>query len=91
MGDHLSYFCSHPLQEKCVPSFIENDTLLLGGPEDRSIDSGGNSGNSSLETTDQDIPSMLLLTGPNYSGKSVYLKQVGSWYSVLRAKTNFYR
>jgi len=24
----------------------------------------------------ENVPSMMLLTGPNYSGKSVYLKQV---------------
>lgn len=60
----------HPLQELVVPSFIANDTLLLGGLGDeqdyRSI------------VTDEmrNIPSVMVLTGPNHSGKSVYLKQV---------------
>jgi DNA mismatch repair protein MSH5 len=50
----------HLLQEMAVPSFVANDTYLVGG-------------NGQEE---RDGPSMLLLTGPNYSGKSVYQKQV---------------
>ena len=50
----------HPLQELVVSAFIENDTTLVGG-------GGGN---------EKEGPSVLLLTGANYSGKSVYLKQV---------------
>ena len=49
----------HLLQEMVVPSFVANDTYLVGG-------NGRNTAG----------PSMLLLTGPNYSGKSVYQKQV---------------
>lgn len=52
----------HLLQELCVPSFVPNDTFLVGG--------GGEDGDAPVG------PSMLLLTGPNYSGKSVYQKQV---------------
>lgn len=52
----------HPLQELVVPTFIENDTCLVGGEE--------------TETNDVKAPSVMLLTGANYSGKSVYLKQV---------------
>ncbi|KAI9924802.1 MutS protein msh5 [Aspergillus wentii] len=68
----------HILQELTVPSYVPNDTLLMGGGlETRSLD-------ISLETSEDepegrekpDGPSMLLLTGPNYSGKSVYMKQV---------------
>lgn len=60
----------HPLQELVVSSFIANDTSLLGGPgeeqdRDRAASSGG-----------EDPPSVMVLTGPNHSGKSVYLKQV---------------
>jgi len=52
----------HPLQELVVSTFIENDTTLAGGQ-----DGGINEVNA---------PSVVLLTGANYSGKSVYLKQV---------------
>ncbi|KAK6373690.1 hypothetical protein LTS17_008183 [Exophiala oligosperma] len=52
----------HLLQEKSVPSFVPNDTFILGG--------GGEDEHAPVG------PSMLLLTGPNYSGKSVYQKQV---------------
>lgn len=58
------------LQELVVPSFIPNGTLLLGG-----------SGNAAEDETIvsevmSDLPSLLVVTGPNHSGKSVYLKQV---------------
>ncbi|KAI1610151.1 DNA mismatch repair protein MSH5 [Exophiala viscosa] len=52
----------HLLQELCVPSYVPNDTFLVGG--------GGEDPDA------PDGPCMLLLTGPNYSGKSVYQKQV---------------
>jgi len=54
----------HLLQERTVASYIPNDTDMEGG-------SGEND-----NTNDQNTPSMLIITGPNYSGKSVYLKQV---------------
>lgn len=60
----------HPLQELVVPSFIANDTLLIGGcgedEEDHSV------------VTDNlaESPNVMVMTGPNHSGKSVYLKQV---------------
>ncbi|KAK2760737.1 MutS protein msh5 [Arachnomyces sp. PD_36] len=69
----------HLLQELTVPSFVTNDSFLVGGdgdPEstpDTAAESLGRSPNSGGEI---EGPSMLLLTGPNYSGKSVYLKQV---------------
>lgn len=60
----------HPLQELVVPSFIANDALLLGGLGDEQDD-------GSIVTDEmRDIPSVMVLTGPNHSGKSVYLKQV---------------
>ena len=52
----------HILQEMTVPSYVPNDTVLAGG--DIPVKEGKQPGN------------MLMLTGPNYSGKSVYLKQV---------------
>ncbi|KAF8420824.1 DNA mismatch repair protein MutS [Tirmania nivea] len=63
----------HPLQEQCVSAFIENDAVIHGGVG-RSEGVESSEGNSSHENDNS--PSMLLLTGPNYSGKSVYLKQV---------------
>ncbi|PGH07736.1 hypothetical protein AJ79_06213 [Helicocarpus griseus UAMH5409] len=67
---------SHLLHEVTVPTFIPNDTLIIGGNGE-----GSSPNSSALLLDDSDIdrqqgPSMLLLTGPNYSGKSVYLKQV---------------
>ena len=54
----------HPLQELVVPTFVENDTYLAGGGQ--------------TSEPIGDTPNVLLLTGANYSGKSVYLKQVFS-------------
>lgn len=59
----------HLLQELVVPSFIANDCQLAGGSGQEGI----------LAPNSQDgekTPSMLILTGPNHSGKSVFLKQV---------------
>ncbi|KAB8291251.1 hypothetical protein EYC80_009938 [Monilinia laxa] len=63
----------HPLQELTVPSYVANNCFLKGG-------SGHTNDEGVSSSTDQDSeavegPSMLLMTGPNYSGKSVYLKQ----------------
>lgn len=61
----------HLLQELTVPSYVPNDAFLVGG-----------AGHFHLpdETTNSESkeqgPSMVMLTGPNYSGKSVYQKQV---------------
>lgn len=55
----------HLLHELAVPSFVPNDTLLRGGSGDEEHDQGP-----------EKDPNMILLTGPNYSGKSVYQKQV---------------
>lgn len=65
---------SHLLQELTVSSYVPNDTLLMGGKEQ-------------LESKTHvspaiQAPSMLLLTGPNYSGKSVYMKQVSTFLRV---------
>ncbi|KAJ5291761.1 DNA mismatch repair protein MutS core [Penicillium angulare] len=55
----------HLLQELTVSSYVPNDTLLVGGIQD-----------SDTANLSDESPSMLILTGPNYSGKSVYMKQV---------------
>ncbi|KAG9235634.1 muts domain V-domain-containing protein [Amylocarpus encephaloides] len=68
----------HPLQELTV-SYIPNDCDMRGGAgEDEAEEEGADvllkrsppSVRPSIEE-----PSMLIMTGPNYSGKSVYLKQ----------------
>jgi DNA mismatch repair protein MSH5 len=70
-----------------VPSFVPNNTFLVGGTgDDISMDelelhhstaSHLHCSPSTRHNYAHKIhPSMLVLTGPNYSGKSVYLKQV---------------
>lgn len=79
--------CRHPLQELTVPAYVPNDTLLVGGPGSQDCDNftknqPGNDG--AIRGISRKIAyskvsegcSMLMMTGPNYSGKSVYLKQV---------------
>ena len=72
----------HVLQSNVVSSCIANDTFLVGGqgseigaqvPGEELRQHHAQAQPSQL---DLDGPSMLFLTGPNYSGKSVYLKQV---------------
>ncbi|KAL8732568.1 MAG: hypothetical protein Q9181_003910 [Wetmoreana brouardii] len=53
----------HPLQELTVPSYVSNDTFVMGGE-------------GTADGVVEDQPSMLIMTGPNYSGKSVYIKQI---------------
>ncbi|KAJ5058840.1 muts domain V-domain-containing protein [Bipolaris maydis] len=70
----------HMLQELLVSSFVANDTAMKGGDgevaseqhDDRLFTSPTIRQAHAYENN----PSMLILTGPNYSGKSVYLKQV---------------
>ncbi|UPX10844.1 uncharacterized protein EKO05_0001482 [Ascochyta rabiei] len=70
----------HIIQERTAPSFVPNDTSIVGGPGDKGLDAGQQYGSSSdlqgNSMTYEGGASMLVLTGPNYSGKSVYLKQV---------------
>ncbi|KAK3695186.1 muts domain V-domain-containing protein [Podospora appendiculata] len=63
----------HPLQELYVPSFIPNDCSMAGG---RGSD-GFRGDDDLMSDRDETIkPCMLILTGPNNSGKSVYMRQV---------------
>ncbi|KAI1387071.1 muts domain V-domain-containing protein [Hypoxylon trugodes] len=65
----------HPLQELVVPSFIANNCHVAGGLGDQNDEVP----DESLEEDERvsiEQPSTLVLTGPNHSGKSVYLKQV---------------
>ncbi|KAF2182192.1 hypothetical protein K469DRAFT_636979 [Zopfia rhizophila CBS 207.26] len=68
----------HILQELTVSSFVANDTILVGGQGDSKHRNDKDQTNFSNHpaSTFNESPSMLILTGPNYSGKSVYLKQV---------------
>lgn len=76
----------HPLQELTVSSYVANDTYLVGGagnePEVGDMDALTSQeaavASPQLFPRRQQAegPSMVLMTGPNYSGKSVYLKQV---------------
>ncbi|KAF5020717.1 hypothetical protein F66182_7279 [Fusarium sp. NRRL 66182] len=52
----------HPLQELVVPAFVPNSCHLVTG----SLVEG---------QVEENSPQALVLTGPNHSGKSVYLKQ----------------
>ncbi|OAX79667.1 actin cytoskeleton-regulatory complex protein PAN1 [Emergomyces africanus] len=76
----------HLLHEVTVPTYIPNDTLIVGGngrdgshpsPTSQPLE-------TSVEVAEVQGPSMLLLTGPNYSGKSVYLKQlIALWVALI--------
>lgn len=70
---------SHILQEMTVASFVSNDAYLSSGsrsPDDRSVVTDPRSSSTEPGSNDMNGPSMLVLTGPNYSGKSVYMKMV---------------
>lgn len=67
----------HPLQELTVPAYIANDCFISGGQGDEDVDNEPmplSQGSTSIQETIE-TPNMLVMTGPNYSGKSVYLKQ----------------
>lgn len=70
---------------------MANDTLLIGGHDDgdtetqgitmpsEAAQTGDATSATAPATSDGELgkgPSLLIMTGPNYSGKSVYLKQV---------------
>lgn len=67
----------HPLQELTVPSYIANDCSIAGGVGEGDDEENASHQYSTPEVVQQSVetPSTLILTGPNYSGKSVYLKQ----------------
>lgn len=69
----------HPLQELTVSTFIPNDTYLSCGGESSDDASDCNKHTTSMSTSDyshESKNSIVVLTGPNFSGKSVFLKQV---------------
>jgi DNA mismatch repair protein MSH5 len=70
----------HPLQELTVRVYIPNDCFIAGGEGNENEDEDENvdflpSRASSCPSESTSQQRMLLMTGPNYSGKSVYLKQ----------------
>ncbi|KAL2370504.1 hypothetical protein RJZ57_005077 [Blastomyces gilchristii] len=83
--------CSHLLYEVTVPTFIPNDTLIVGGNgrEGSPPNTSTQSLETSVEVAETQGPSMLLLTGPNYSGKSVYLKQTQSSFMIDLQQISF--
>ncbi|ORE09067.1 hypothetical protein BCV72DRAFT_333979 [Rhizopus microsporus var. microsporus] len=75
----------HPLQELCVDAFIPNDTYLEGGKGFEYAQDSLNlftkpvrasEQNEASQSTSTAINSIQVVTGANFSGKSVYLKQV---------------
>ena len=85
-GAHADH-SRHPLQELTVPAYVTNDTLLVGGPgsqdsndfQEVQVRNDGATRKISQKTAYSEASegcSMLMMTGPNFSGKSVYLKQV---------------
>lgn len=64
----------------CVDVFIANDAYLVGGCGKASSDVSTTHIENSATTTqhhnENEAASIALLTGANYSGKSVYLRQV---------------
>jgi DNA mismatch repair protein MSH5 len=73
--------CRHLLQELTVPAYIGNNAYLVGGSgsSERLPDKKTHGILEDLTSQEPGVvtePSVLIMTGPNYSGKSVYLKQV---------------
>lgn len=64
----------HLLQELGLGSFVANDCVLAGGTGHDN--EGAFAAFADTPSTASSIPSVAVLTGPNHSGKSVYLKQV---------------
>lgn len=61
----------HPLQELSVKVYVENDICCVGsGPMDET-----QADHSHADQENEEQPNLILMTGANYSGKSVYLKQ----------------
>ena len=65
----------HPLQELTVPSYVPNDCFIVGGKGDGRDEAQQDSQYPDSVQDSIETPSMIIMTGPNYSGKSVYLKQ----------------
>ncbi|KAI7885578.1 hypothetical protein K492DRAFT_203978 [Lichtheimia hyalospora FSU 10163] len=66
----------HPIQEMCVDVFIANDVHLVGGLGKAGSEVTTTHIENSTQHNEDEAASIALLTGANYSGKSVYLRQV---------------
>jgi len=65
----------HPLQQLTVPSFVPNDCEVFGGSGLETANTGVDADSDPGRHGVQKVHT-LVLTGPNHSGKTVYLKQV---------------
>ncbi|GAA5919798.1 hypothetical protein JCM6882_003420 [Rhodosporidiobolus microsporus] len=76
----------HPLAELCVEAFVKNGTSLVGGRGDPASPFASESSMTVKAEDEEEKPetdegkdkasSMIVVTGANFSGKSIYLKQV---------------
>ncbi|MDZ8108649.1 MAG: DNA mismatch repair protein MutS [Nostoc sp. DedQUE12a] len=68
----------HPVVEQSLPAgfFVPNSTQL-GGEEDAESENFPASPRQSVPASSSPTPDLIILTGPNASGKSCYLRQVG--------------
>lgn len=68
----------HLLQELSVPAFVPNDTHIRAGQltTENNLNRNDEHDSTLVDSHAEEPPSMLVITGPNYSGKSVYMKQV---------------
>ena len=71
-----TYQSRHLLYDQTATAFVANDTSLAGGLATGSSVSSSGAEMESFGANPPDAPSVLLMTGPNQSGKSIYLKQV---------------
>ncbi|KDE06931.1 hypothetical protein MVLG_02818 [Microbotryum lychnidis-dioicae p1A1 Lamole] len=67
----------HPLVELCVDSFVRNDVRLVGGAV-MTTEEEARADSEEIEGVDEARrdSSVMVVTGANFSGKSVYLKQM---------------
>ncbi|KAJ3811875.1 DNA mismatch repair protein MutS [Lentinula aff. lateritia] len=66
----------HPLQELVVDTFVPNDARITGGDGYFSIFTNTSEVDTLLEENHSKLNTVLLCTGANACGKSVYLKQI---------------
>ncbi|PCH40222.1 nucleoside triphosphate hydrolase protein [Wolfiporia cocos MD-104 SS10] len=65
----------HPLQELVVDTFVPNDTFVIGG-QGVGVEPVGVSDETISDSSRKESNSIIICTGANACGKSVYLKQV---------------